>query len=71
MFTSRFWRAAAERAIKTAAQSAVVLLGADYVDILSVDWSEVGVLAAGSALLSILTSLASARVNDSDDPSLV
>ena len=71
MFTVHFWRSAFERAIKTAAQSAVVLLGADATNVLRTDWGQVGALVAGSALLSILTSIASARLTHSDDPSLV
>lgn len=71
MFSAKFWRSAFERAVKTAAQSAVVLFGANQVNVLSVDWEQIGAVVAGSALLSVLTSLASARITGHDDPSLV
>lgn len=70
MFTKAFWKAAAERAVKTAAQTAVVLLGANAVDVLSVDWQNVASLSAGAALLSVLTSIGSDWVSASDGPSL-
>lgn len=58
MFRPRFWAVTADRAIRTAAQTAVVLLGAGQVDVLTVDWTNVASLSAGAALLSVLTSLA-------------
>ena len=71
MLTKYFWFDAAERAIKTAAQSALLILGAEQLNALTVDW--VGLLgyALGGALLSLLSSLASTRVGFPDSPSLV
>lgn len=51
---------ALERAVKTAAQTAVVTLGAEALDVFSVDWLQVAGMAAGGAVLSVLTSVASA-----------
>ena len=48
MFTRVFWSAALERALKTAAQSAVLVIGADQVNVLAVSWSEVGGFALGA-----------------------
>lgn len=59
LWTKAFWIAAAERAIKTAAQTALVVLGADRVDILTTDWTGVASVSAGGAVLSILSSIAS------------
>lgn len=59
MFTRAFWRAAAERAAKTAAQSAILVLAADQVNVIAVNWAEVGGFAAGGFILSLLTSVAS------------
>lgn len=70
MFSKAFWKAAAERAVKTAAQTAVVLLGADMVDVLSLDWVNIASLSAGAALVSVLTSIASDAVTAQDGPSL-
>ena len=62
LFTRTFWLDALERAVKTAAQSAVLVVGAGQVDALSADWLTVGGFALGGALLSVLTSMASAKV---------
>lgn len=70
MFTVPFWKAAAERAIKTFAQTLVVLLGASAVDILAVDWPQALSLAAGAAVVSVLTSIGSDAVTAQDGPSL-
>ncbi len=72
MFTTReFWRRTCERAVKTAAQTAVAMLTAGAVDVLTVDWQQVASVSAGAAIVSVLTSLASTQVGDPDDPSLV
>ena len=58
LLNTRFWSVTVDRAIRTAAQTAVVLLGAGQVDVLTVDWTNVASLSAGAAILSVLTSLA-------------
>lgn len=58
MFTRVFWTAAAERALKTVAQSIAAVLGVGAVGILSVDWIQALSMAAAAGLLSILTSIA-------------
>lgn len=64
MFTVIFWRDALERAIKTAAQSLVVLFTAvEGFDALAIDtatWKAYSGVALGSAAVSVLTSIASA-----------
>ena len=71
MFTVLFWKSAAERALKTAAQAALLVIGADQVNALSADWTLVGGFALGGAALSVLTSVASSGVGEADSPSLV
>jgi hypothetical protein len=51
----------AERAVKTAAQTAVTVLGAEQLNVLHVDWATVAGLTGGATLLSVLTSLASLK----------
>lgn len=70
MFTRAFWAAALERAIKTAAQSAVLVIGADQFDALAVSWPEVGGFALGGFVLSVLTSVGSDAVSSQHGPSL-
>lgn len=59
-----------ERAVKTAAQTAVTVLGADKLNVLHVDWETVAGLSGGAALLSVLTSLASLKIGTSGTASL-
>lgn len=69
MHTKAFWHATAERAVKTLAQTAAALIGAGVVNIVDVDWQQVVGVSATAALLSVLTSVASANVGG-DGPSL-
>lgn len=48
-----------ERACKTAAQSALLVFGADQVNALNANWVDVGGFAAGGFVLSLLMSVAS------------
>ena len=59
MLTVAFWKAAAERAVKTAAQTLILLIGAGTVGITALNWPELLGLTGTAALLSVLTSLAS------------
>lgn len=70
--TVRFWKETAERALKTAAQSALLVIGADQLDVVSADWAAIGSFAVGGAVLSVLTSVASRRLGSDDgSPSLI
>ena len=62
MFKRAFWQAALERAGKTAAQSALLVIGADQINALHANWADVGGFALGGFVLSLLTSVASSRV---------
>ena len=68
--TPAFWTAAAERALKTFAQTAVALLGVDTFGLLDVDWVAVASAAGLAALISLLTSIATAGVRSDGSPSL-
>ena len=70
MFTLAFWKAAAERAAKTAAQAAIVqLVVGDGFNAFDADWGTAGGFAAGGAVMSLLFSLASSGFGSSG-PSL-
>ena len=66
-----FWSGAAERAVKTAAQTLLALLGAGALDVLHVPWTGGLSVAAGAAVLSLLTSIVSAPASPTGSPSLV
>ncbi len=70
MFTVNFWKQAAERAVKSAAQSVVLLAGADQFNVLEFHWTTAGGVAAGAAVLSVLTSVVSLPFGERNDPSL-
>lgn len=57
MFGKAFWKGAAERAIKTAAQSLLGVLGVGGIGVLDVDWQAATSVALVAALASVLTSI--------------
>jgi hypothetical protein len=70
IWTSTFWKAAAERAVKTFAQAEVALLVADGTGILDTDWTASLSAAGMAALISLLTSVGSDVVTSGEGPSL-
>lgn len=66
-----FWLASLERALKTFAQALVALIGTQAVGILEVDWVQMLSVSAMAAVVSVLTSVASAELGKSPGPSLV
>lgn len=71
MLTRQFWAAAGERAAKTLAQTLLALWAGDGVNLVHVDWAASLGLAGTAAVLSVLTSIASAGIGDTGTPSLV
>jgi hypothetical protein len=66
MFTVKFWKDTAERAIRTAAQALLALWATDVTGVLAVDWVQAGSVAALAALTSILMSIIATGVGDKD-----
>lgn len=72
MFTKSFWKQTAERAIKSAVQMALLMTaGATGFDLFTLDPVRLGLGALGAALLSVLTSIASAPFGNTGTPSVV
>lgn len=69
MFTLTFWKAALERAISTIAQVAVLLIGADMANWMTMDYKEIAILSLIGGGLSILKAVATGAVTDGS-PSL-
>lgn len=53
-----WWEAAIVRAVKTAAEVAVTLIGTEMVGFTDLDWIRIASVSGVSAVLSLLTSLA-------------
>jgi hypothetical protein len=77
-FSSRFWKRATERAIKSAAQFMLLAwvggttVAPEMVNAWIVQWDVLAGIGIGGALFSYMTSISSAELGGtSDDPSLV
>lgn len=68
--TKAFWAGAAERAIKTAAQTLIAVIGTGTLGILDVDWLTALSVAGLATVLSVLTSVAQPEfvAGDADAP---
>lgn len=64
MTSPAFWKAAAERAIRTVAQTAIAVIGVDMVNVINLDWPYIAGVSATAGVLSILTSLVAAPVGE-------
>lgn len=62
MLAPQFWTATTERAVKTAAQTLVALIGVDQVGVTALDWPAMLSVTATATILSILTSIASSPI---------
>jgi hypothetical protein len=71
MFSASFWKQAAERAIKSAAQALIGLWIGDGFNAWTIDVKLASGVAGGAALLSVLTSIVSLPVGQQTSPSLV
>ena len=71
MWSRFFWIDAFERAVKTAAEVAILFFSAGQLNVFTVEWKTVIGLALGGAVLSVLASLASSKVGFPSSPSLV
>lgn len=73
LFTLDFWADTAERAVKTAAQFflTAAALGDPGVSLFGLDWMAALGLAGAGALASLLTSVISAKVTNTDSASII
>ena len=69
MYDVMYWKAVGERAVKTAAQSAVALFAAGAT-ILDIDWAQGAAVVGTATLLSVLSSIASTHLGEFTGPSL-
>ena len=69
-YDSDYWKATGERAIKTFVQVLLAVVGTDALGAITADWGQALTVAAMTAGLSVLTSLASVNIGPSG-PSLL
>ena len=62
LLTARFWVSAVERAIKTWAQVVASMLVGNGTSIITVDWLQILAVSGTAAVVSLLTSIASAGI---------
>lgn len=72
MWSLAFWKAAAERAIKSAAQGVLWtwVVGDKIASLMTFDWQAAAYGAGGMALFSLLTSIVSVPASGTNGPSL-
>lgn len=71
LLTGTFWLDTLERAIKTAAQTLLGLIGTNVVDVTSLEWQDIGVAVAFTTGLSVLTSIVSSGIGEPGTASLL
>lgn len=64
MFSTSFWKAAFERAVKTFAQALAALLVADGTGLLDTAWGTALSVAGMAAVVSLLTSVGSGTIGE-------
>ena len=57
MRTRKFWEDAGERVIRTMAQALLALMGTDALGIVGLDWAQMGSVAVGAGIMSLLTAI--------------
>jgi len=71
VYALTFWKDAAERAIRTAAQALLALWATDVSGVLAVDWVQAGSVSALAALTSLLMSVAATGTGSQDSASVL
>ena len=71
LWTARFWKDSAERAVKTFAQALAAALSAGAAGLLSVPWTDALSIAGMATVLSFLTSVGGMNVGEKGAASMV
>lgn len=73
IFSKTFWKDALERSISTGAQSIIVGLGLDQVDVVSLvpDFKTIASLFVAGFIVAIIKAVAAAQIGDSNSASLI
>lgn len=71
LFTGSFWLDTLERAVKTAAQTVIGLIGTNAADVTGLDWQEIGITTAVTTGLSVLFSIVSSGIGEAGTASVL
>jgi Putative lactococcus lactis phage r1t holin len=71
LFTGTFWLDLLDRVIRTAAQTALAIIAVDATTLGDIDWPRVGGVVGLAVVLTILTSIATAKVGAPGTAALV
>lgn len=71
LFTATFWLDAFERAVKTAAQTLIALIGVNVTEVTDLDWGQIGIATGVATALSVLTSIVSSGIGEPGSASLL
>lgn len=71
LYDLTFWRSTSERAVRTAAQALLALLGTGVAGIIDVNWAQALSVAGLATTLSVLMSIVGSGIADKGTPSFV
>lgn len=66
-----YWLKVADRAVRTIAQAAASLIGADQMNWLTLDWVTVAKVSLIAGLLSVLMSMMTGGIGTKGDPGII
>lgn len=69
MWSVKFWRDAAERTVRTMAQTLLALLGNQAVNVVALDWGQMLAITVGAGLVALLTAVVASGVGDNESAS--
>ena len=69
MWSTKFWRDAGERTVRTMAQTLLALLGNQVVNVVALDWGQIMSITVGAGVVCVLTALVATGVGDHESAS--
>ncbi|MBA0126273.1 holin [Haloechinothrix sp. YIM 98757] len=70
MWSARYWRDLAERAIASTAAGALTAIGGDTLNVWDADYTMISGVAAGAGLIAVLKGLAAKTIGDRESAAL-
>lgn len=67
-FSGGFWKATGERAVRSAAGAILTVVTGNTFDLWELDWKQLGGMALGAALVSVLMAVSTAKITGENTP---